>query len=157
MADEPEEITVKVDDGEPKPPDTADPVAELKAQYDELQEQQKQEQESRQAAEVRARQAESAQRDAEEQARTARTEATDTRLTSIEQAIESAKGAADAATSEYTAALEAGDWKKASDAQRKLARAEAQGVQYEHNKAAWEAQKSAPSEPQRRQPAGGRD
>ncbi len=158
MADEPEEITVKVEDEQKSSTDatttqTPDPVAELKAQYDELQEQQRQEQQARQAAEMRAGQAQSAQREAEEAARTARTEATDTRLTSIEQAIESAKNAADSATSEYTAALEAGDWKKASEAQRKLARAEAQGVQYEQNKTAWEQHKAQPA-PQRAQPAG---
>ncbi len=158
MADEPEEITVKVEDAEPKTANaegsgTPDPVAELKAQYDELQAQQKQEQEGRQAAEVRARQADEGRRQAEEEARTARTEATDSRLSSIDQAIEAAKAAADSANSEYTAALEAGDWKKAGDAQRKLARAEAQGVQYEQNKAVWEAQKTQP-ESQRKQPAG---
>jgi hypothetical protein len=154
MADEPEEITVKVEDAEPKVESTpeADPVAELKAQYDELQTQQKQEQESRQAAETRARTAEAAQHQAEEVARTARTEVTDTRLSSIDQAIDAAKSEADSANSEYTAALEAGDWKKAGEAQRKLARAEARGVQYEQNKATWETYKAQP-EPRQR-PAG---
>ena len=156
MADEDGDITVQVE-GEPQASDenaSADPVAELKAQYDELQAQQKQEQEARQAAEARERQAQSERQQAEEAAHSARSEVSDQRLASIERDIEAAKAQADSANTEYVAALESGDWKKAADAQRKQARAEAQAVQYEQNKALWEREKAQPQQPQRQQPTG---
>jgi hypothetical protein len=147
MADEEEEgIVVTVAD-EPKSGDREDPVSDLKAQYDEIQKQQQDEQEARQAAEARAQEAELGRRVAEEQARKASTEVADTRLASIEQAIESAKAEADSASNEYASALEAGDWKKAAEAQRKMARAEARGIQQEQFKQAWEAQKQQPQQP----------
>ena len=157
MANEEQDITVKVDETESEQVAdavSADPVAELKAQYDEIQEQQKRDQEARAQAEARARASEAARQQAEQVAHAARSEASDSRLTSIDRDIEAAKAQAEAASSEYTSALEAGDWKRAGEAQRKLSRAEAQAVQYEQNKALWERAKEQQSQPQRQQPVG---
>jgi hypothetical protein len=138
MADEDEDVTVQL--AEQTPEGAADPVAELKAQYDQIQQQQKEEQKARQDAEARARDANIARQEAEEAARSARTEAQETRQTSLDRGLESAKAASDAAKSEYTAAMEAGDWKKAAEAQEKLADARSDLRMYEYQKQSQERQ-----------------
>jgi len=150
MADEDGDITVQVEP-EQKQEEQGDPVAELKKQYDEIQAQQKQDQEARETAEARARAADQARQQAEEQAQSARTETQQTRYGAAEQGIENAKAAALAAKSEYKAAMEAGDWAKAADAQERLADARGDLRFHEQMKNAWEMQQQ---QPQRQQPAG---
>jgi hypothetical protein len=121
-----------------------DPVADLKAQYDELQEQKKREADGRQAAERRASEEASRRAAAEQEVQTTRGEMAETRLTSVTDGIEAAKSEADGANNEYVAALEQGDWKKAGDAQRRMARAEAKILHLDNAKAALETEQAAP-------------
>jgi len=147
MADEEGDVTITVESDKPAE-QKGDPVAELKAQYDEIQQQQKQDQEARQAAEARARDAESARAAAEEQAQSARTEASETRHSAIDQALANAKAASEGAQSEYKAAMEAGDWTKASEAQARLADARYDLKNYEYQKQAMEARAAQPQRQQ---------
>jgi|SRR6516164_6334731 hypothetical protein len=139
MADEEEGVTVEVDEPKPEGNAGADPVVELQKQYEELQAQQKTDEANRKAAEERARAADSARQQAEAAAHTARAEVADTRIGAIEQGLQNAQAASDAAENEYTAAMEAGDWKKAAGAQRRLADARTDLKQYTYQKQAWEA------------------
>jgi hypothetical protein len=132
---------------EPEPPPktaekTDDALAELKSQYDELQ---KVKTASDDAA-ARDRQARlSAEAEAQRartEAHTARSESLDTQLSAIDDRILSAKAAADAAETELVSAQEAGDWKRVAQAQRKLSRAEAEGVELERAKTDWETRKA---------------
>jgi hypothetical protein len=153
MADEEGDITVKVDADQKE--EAADPVAELKAQYDEIQKQQQQDAEARQAAEQRANAADQARRSAEEQAQSARSETQQTRQSAAEQGIENAKTAILAAKSEIKAAMEAGDWAKVADANERLAEAKGDQRFHEQMKNAWEYQQAQQAQaPQRQQQVG---
>jgi hypothetical protein len=126
---------------------TTDPVADLKAQYDELQEQKKREADGRQAAERRAGEETARRAVAEQEVQTARGEIAETRLSSVNDGIEAAKSEADSANNEYVAALEQGDWKKAGEAQRRMARAEAKILHLDNAKATLETEQAAPRQP----------
>lgn len=155
MADEQQdEIVVQVPD-EPKPAEGgSDPVADLKSQYEELQEQQKRDQEARKDAETRARTAEAAREQAEQTARTAQGEAADTRITAVDQAIESAKAEVAAARSAYKAAMEAGDWDKAGEAQERISDATTRRVNEENKKSAWAAEAERVQQLRQQRPTG---
>lgn len=148
MADD--EIVVEIEKEEPeKKPDekTTDVADALKAQLTELQAETAREKEARQAAERRAATETQARQAAQTEVETTRTEMAETRLGTVEQGIAAATTEADAAQAEYTAAMEAGDWKKAGEAQRKISRAEATKVRLEEAKSELETRKP---EPQRR-------
>jgi dTMP kinase len=141
MADE--DVVVEID--------PTDPVADLKAQYDELQQQKERESEARKNAERRASEEAAKRAHAEQEAQSARTEVADTRLASINEALEAAKAQSESARNEYTAALEQGDWKKAGEAQEKLADARYNLRRSEEAKTTLEAEQTAP---RRAQPSG---
>lgn len=124
-----------------------DPVADLKAQFEELQAETAREKEARETAQRQAAAANQQLGATRTELEGARTEITETKLSTVEQGISAAQTEADAAQSEYTTAMEAGDWKKAGEAQRKIARAEATRVRLEEAKADLEIQKAQP--PQR--------
>lgn len=132
-------------DKTPKEPDhKPDPIAELKAQHEESLARERQRAgaaEQRAASEAQARNAAEQERDA------VRSEAADTQLTALERALAAADTASQAAQSEYTAALEAGDWKKAGEAQVKLADARAEAHSLKRDKADFELRKAQKPEP----------
>lgn len=128
-----------------------DPIADLKAQHDELVADRDRE---KQAAET-ARQQAAAERQraavAEKEVETARTEVAESRIGSVETGLSAAQTEADAAQADYTAAMEAGDWKRAGEAQRKMARAESTIGRLNEAKATLEVEKTTP--PVRREAA----
>src|SRR5262252_7149840 len=110
---EQQDITVEIENTPPpgEQQQQTDPVADLKAQFDELQEQKKRESDQRAAAEQRANTEAARRAQAEQAARDAATEAAQTQLTSFDQQIEAAKAESEAAVGEYQSAMEAGIWK----------------------------------------------
>lgn len=131
---------------------------DLKKQFDDLQKKEEIERQGRAAAELRASQRE---RDiAERDAQLARqgVQAVDSEFHIISNAIAAATAEANAAASEHQTALEVGDAKKATDAQRKIARAEARLVSLEDGKAALDARveqmRRAPAPEKRPTPTG---
>ena len=116
---------------EPKAEDDA--IADLRRQHEELL---ARERNRAAAAEQRAQQS-------EQEVQTARTEIAETRLDTITAGIEASQAEGDAAAQEHQAALEAGDFAKATAAQRKIAKAEARIVRLEEAKSDIEAQKAA--------------
>ena len=149
---EDEDIVVKVDQeagGEKVVPE-ADPVAELKAQYEALEGEREREKTEREAAQRR-EDNERAGRIAAEQALDAgRTEIADSRLATIEQGIAAAQTASDAAKAEIAAAQEAGDWKRVADAHEKLADARVDLRRFAEGKSDIEAGKAEPRRGERR-------
>jgi hypothetical protein len=147
------EIVVEIEKEEldKKPGEQTTDVADaLKAQLTELQAEKQREKDARIAAERRATNEAQGRQAAQAEVESTRTEITETRLGTVEQGIAAATTEADAAQSEYTAAMEAGDWKKAGEAQRKISRAEATKVRLEEAKADLEVQKTQPQrQPQR--------
>lgn len=149
MADD--EIVVEIEKEEPekKPDDKTTDVADaLKAQLTELQAETAREKEARQAAERRAATESQGRQAAQAEVETTRTEIAETRLGTVEQGIAAAQTSSDAAKSEYKAAMEAGDWAKAAEAQERLADARATLGRLTEAKADLEVQKT---QPQRRQ------
>ncbi len=136
--------------------ETADPVADLQAQLEEIK--------ANSAAELSRTRAQ-AQREtaverqarlaAEEKTRAAETEITETRLSTVESGLSAAQTEVAAAKAEYISAQEAGDWKRAADAQERLAEAKARAVRLDEAKADLEVAKALPQprkadEPQQR-------
>src|ERR1700722_18725394 len=116
MADD--EIVVEIEKEEPekKPGEqTTEPVAALQQQLNDLQAETQREKDARIAAERRASNEAQARQAAQTEVQETRTEIAETRLGTVEQGIAAATTEADAAQSEYTAAMEAGDWKKAGE------------------------------------------
>ena len=111
-----------------------DPVAELKAQYDELQAESERQRTAREAAERRAGEAERGRQAAEREVESSRTEVVESRLGAVETGLEAAKTESAAAKSDYIAAQEAGDWKRAAEAQERLAAAQARMVRFDEAK-----------------------
>ena len=150
---EDEDIVVKVDQDKPAGESVvpADPVAELKAQYEELEGERERERTEREAAQRR-EDSERAGRIAAEHALDAgRTEIADSRLATIEQGMSAAQTASDAAKAEIASAQEAGDWKRVADAHEKLADARADLKMLAQGKSDLEAGKAEPRREQRRQ------
>ena len=159
MADE--EIVVEIEqDGatgatEVVKTEATEPIADLKAQYEQLQAETERERTQRVAAEQTAADATRREQAAHREVEATRSEITDTRLGTVEQGISAAQTEADAAQAEYESAQEAGNWKKAAEAQRKMSRAEAQIVRLNEAKSDLEIQKATPvvrQEPERPAP-----
>jgi hypothetical protein len=149
MADD--EIVVEIEKEEPEKKageQTTDVADALKVQLTELQAETAREKSDRLAAQQRetaaTQRAEAAQREVAE----TRTEITETRLGTVEQGLSAAQSASDAAKTEYKAAMEAGDWNKAAEAQEKLADARSTLGRLTEAKADLEVQKN---QPQRRE------
>ncbi len=130
-----------------------DPVADLKAQYEELQAKEERERKGREESDRRADSERQARTAAEAESQTLRGEVADTRLATVEEGIKNAQTQAESAQAEYVAAQEAGDWKKAGEAQRKISRAEATLVRLDEAKSDLEARKT--EAPQRQQQPSG--
>jgi hypothetical protein len=142
-----DEIVVEIEKEEPeKKPDekTTDVADALKAQLTELQAETAREKEARQAAERRAATESQGRQAAQAEVETTRTEIAETRLGTVEQGIAAAQTSSDAAKSEYKAAMEAGDWAKAAEAQERLADARATLGRLTEAKADLEVQKTQP-------------
>lgn len=151
MADDEIVVEIKKEEPEKKASEqTTDPSEALKQQLTELQAETAREKAGREAAERRATNEAQARHAAQAEVAETRTEIAETRLGTVEQGIAAATTEADAAQSEYTTAMEAGDWKKAGDAQRKMAKAESTKVRLEEAKVDLEIQKIAPQRTQQR-------
>ena len=150
MADD--EIVVEIEKEKPEPQSgeqTTDVADALKAQLTELQAETAREKAGREAAERRASTEAQARQVAQTEVESTRTEITETRLGTVEQGLSAAQSASDAAKSEYKAAMEAGDWNKAAEAQEKLADARATLGRLTEAKADLEVQKTQPQRQQR--------
>lgn len=121
-----------------------DPIADLKAQHETLQAERDRERRRADAAQLETQTERNARIAAEQERDTVRTEAADTQLSAVDQALAAAKTAADAAEAEYATAMEAGDWKRASAAQRKLSEASADAANLKRDKADLELRKAQP-------------
>lgn len=129
----------------------ADPVADLKAQYEELQASEEAARQAREAADRRAAAADIARQAAEREVESSRTEITETRISTVEQGLAAAQTEAGAAKAEYIAAQEAGDWKRAADAQERIAAAQARIVRLDEAKSDLEIAKAQPARTETRQ------
>lgn len=121
MADD--EIAVVVE-SEAQPPDVVvnkDPADDLAAQYKELEARQRADEQRATAAEQRATAAEQKTAEAARQVQGARVEIVDSRLDTILSGISAAQTEATAAKAAYRAAMEAGDFAAAAEAQEKIA------------------------------------
>ena len=150
MADD--EIVVEIEKEEPEKKtgeQTTDVADALKAQLTELQAETAREKAGREAAERRATNEAQARHAAQTEVESTRTEIAETRLGTVEQGIAAAQTSSDAAKSEYKAAMEAGDWTKAAEAQERLADARSTLGRLTEAKADLEIQKATP---QRQQP-----
>ncbi len=123
----------------PAAPAGDEPVENLKQQLEALKRASAEEIE-RAKAEAAAARAEAAKKE-EEIART-RTELTDSNVSALEAAIAAAQAEADALAKEQEHAFSAGEFAKAAEIGRKLARAEAKVLRYEEGKADIEARKA---------------
>lgn len=150
MADD--EIVVEIDKEEPDKKtgeQTTDVADALKAQLTELQAETARERQDKEAANRRAADAERGRVAALSEVETTRTEITETRLGTVEQGLSAAQSASDAAKTEYKAAMEAGNWDKAAEAQEKLADARSTLGRLTEAKADLEVQKAQPQRQQR--------
>ena len=157
MPEAEDDIVVNVEDkpsdkpqeaqAQPEPQAQPDPaVAELKAQFDELQ---RAKADSDRRAQEAARQAGMARAEAE----AARGQVADREADSIASGLSAAEAEAEAAQQAYAAAMEAGNFTDAAKAQRRMARAEAESVRLTEAKSTLEARKAEPQQPQRPPPA----
>ena len=128
---------------EPQQPDPA--VAELKAQFEELQ---RAKADSDRRAQEASRQAGMARAEAE----AARGQVADKEADSIDAGMSAADAAAEAAHQAWVAAMEAGNFAEAGKLQRKIAKAEAEFVRLAEAKVDLEARKASPPEPSRQPP-----
>ena len=150
MADDEIVVEIEKETPEPKPGEQTTDVADaLKTQLTELQAETAREKAGRVAAEQRATNEAQARQAAQTEVAETRTEITETRLGTVEQGLSAAQAASDAAKSEYKAAMEAGDWGKAAEAQEKLADARSTLGRLAEAKADLEVQKTQPQRQQR--------
>lgn len=124
-------------------PEKNDGVADLQAQVAKLNSEKEAERKRTEAAEQRRQNAEAnAQREREEaqrardEAKTARSEGIDARRVAIDNAIASKTALLDSSESEYAAAMEAGEFKKAAQAQRRMSEAAGELAQLKAGKEA---------------------
>lgn len=153
-----EQLSLLIDDPNDKPADKA-PKAKAKADdgADDLKKQLSSAKERERELSI-ARENEAAARiRAENEAAEAKKQVASTQADAIATALASAKGEADALQGQIQQALESGEYKAASELQRKLARAEATIMRYEDAKTELEVQAKAPKpepkaeqQPQRR-------
>lgn len=131
-------------------------LAEMQARDRQLEEEAKREREARQRAEAARQQAEERARQVDTQARSTVEEAqrstVDTQLTAITGNIQSRTVERDSLKRDYAAAGAEGDFNKMADIQSRMARLEAELSQLENGKAALEARKATPTQPDQ-QPA----
>ena len=150
MADDEIVVEIEKETPEPKPGEQTTDVADaLKTQLTELQAETAREKAGRVAAEQRATNEAQARQAAQTEVAETRTEITETRLGTVEQGLSAAQAASDAAKSEYKAAMEAGDWGKAAEAQEKLADARSTLGRLAEAKADLEVQKTQAPRQQR--------
>lgn len=129
-----------------KPKSDDDGVADLKKQLSSSRQREEELSSAREAEAVARRRAEAEAAEAKKQVATTQAEA-------INAALTSTKGEADALQGQIQQALESGEYQKASELQRKLARAEATIMRYEDAKTELDAQaKKAPVEEKRAEP-----
>ncbi len=141
MADEDETVVVSIEGEGETDTALADPVAELKAQYEDLQ--RKDEARERQLTESRRREQEALRvaQQATEEVKTARSETADSQADSIAAGLAAAQSESESASGEYASAMEAGDFARAAKAQRRMASAEAKIVRLDEAKSDLEARK----------------
>lgn len=145
-----EQLSLLIDDPNDKPADKA-PKAKAKADdgADDLKKQLSSAKERERELSI-ARENEAAARiRAENEAAEARKQVASTQADAINAALTSAKGEADALQGQIQQALESGEYKAASELQRKLARAEATIMRYEDAKAELEVQAKKQPEPKK--------
>lgn len=140
LGDSAQTTTVETDK---KTPDQ-EALADLQSQYDTLKADSERERTEKAAALQRANDEAAARQRAEQERDATRSEVTESRLDTVEQGLTAAKNEADAAEAAYVDAQEKGDWKKAGEAQRRMARAEARVQTLEVAKADLEIAKAQP-------------
>lgn len=123
--------------------DDADPVRSLKNQVETLRTTATSEAARRAAAEERARAADERAARAEQEAQAHKATASESEYGTIVAGIDAAKNEGDVAERDYAAAMETGDFKKAAEAQRRIARAEARSSELEGAKGALESSSKA--------------
>lgn len=123
--------------------DDADPVRSLKNQVETLRTTATSEAARRAAAEERERVATERAARAESEAQNYKATASESEYGTILAGIDAAKNEGDVAERDYAAAMEAGDFKKAAEAQRRIARAEARSSELEGAKGALESSSKA--------------
>ncbi len=154
MADE--EIQVQIEDDPATASATtvatsdADPVADLKAQLEEIELEKDAERTRAEAAERRSADERRAADVARREATEARTESADSQLGSIESGISAAEAEAASAEAEYASAMERGDYAASAKAQRRMSKAEATIVRLGEAKDDLSARKTAPRQEETR-------
>lgn len=152
MAETEDEVLVKIEDEaapegtstEATKPDTPDPVAELKSQFDEIKQTAEAEKTRREAAERREAEARRNEAAARKEAETFRTESVDSQFDAVTTGLNAAESEATSAEGEYASLMEKGDFVGAAKAQRRIASAEAKILRFNEAKADLEARKAAP-------------
>lgn len=109
-------------------------ISELQRQYNELKQQDETRQRALDAARLSERDALARAHSATQETEQTKVQIAQTELSAVESGIAAAKAEADAAARSYQSALEAGDFAKATEEQRKLARAEASTFALEREK-----------------------
>ena len=132
---------------------TTDPVADLKAQYEELEADKRQRQQREQELLAQAQREAQGRVAAEQERDAARQDVADTRLGAIDQGLASAQAASDAGEAEYAAAYEAGDGKRMAKAQVAIADARHDLKRFTEAKADIEVQRAAPQRTEARREA----
>jgi len=127
-----------------------DPVADLKAQLDTITANAEAEKAARLEADRRAAEAARRAQDAVREAQNARAETATTQLDAVATGLQSAQAEASAAESEYTQAMEKGDFAAAAKAQRRMAASEAQIIRLSEAKSDLEARRTAQPDPAER-------
>lgn len=146
-----EEILVEIEAPAPPPPipgteaDKPDAAVEdLRQQLETITAREAEQKTAREQAERRARESEAEAVRLRESETKARGETVDSQLDAVANAENAAKAESDTAENEYAAAMEAGDYKKAGAAQRRMSNAEARLIALGQSKADLEAAKRAP-------------
>jgi hypothetical protein len=150
MADTEEDVIVSIEGDAPvdapegDKPQTPDPVAELKSQFDEIKQTAEAEKTRREAAERREAEARRAAEAARKEAETFRTESVDSQFDAVTTGLAAAESEATSAEAEYASLMEKGDFVGAAKAQRRMSAAEAKILRFNEAKADLEARKTAP-------------
>ncbi len=156
MADEPEDVVVKVEpEGEPPVAGAVEEKvvkteeAVKKAPVEDLADQVKELEQERVAADARERAARAEANQARQDAAAARAAAVSSNFDTITTALASAQAEAAAAKRDLRAASEAGDHEALADAHERLAKASALSLRYDEAKADLEERKKAPPKVER--------
>lgn len=130
----PQQVVVEQADGASPPAQTEDAFDALQKQFGELQAKDKQRDIDLAASAAREREANDRAARAAQDAADARKFSASTEIQAVTNAISAAKAEADGIAGEYKLALESGDYTKATELQRKMARAEATVLREEERK-----------------------